>query len=31
LILEGSVAGPAQDGTVSLEEEMARLLGRAPG
>jgi flagellar protein FliO/FliZ len=31
LILEVSAAGPAQDGAVSLEEEMARLLGRAPG
>ncbi|MDQ6868840.1 MAG: flagellar biosynthetic protein FliO [Pseudomonadota bacterium] len=31
LILEVSTAGPAQDGAVSLEEEMARLLGRAPG
>jgi hypothetical protein len=30
LILEVSAAGPAQDGAVSLEEEMARLLGRAP-
>jgi flagellar protein FliO/FliZ len=28
--LEVSAAGPAQDGAVSLEEEMARLLGRAP-
>jgi flagellar protein FliO/FliZ len=26
-----SAAGPAQDGAVTLEEEMARLLGRAPG
>jgi flagellar protein FliO/FliZ len=31
LILEVSAAGPAQDGAVSLEDEMARLLGRAPG
>ena len=31
LILEDSAAGPAQDGAVSLEDEMARLLGRAPG
>jgi flagellar protein FliO/FliZ len=31
LILEVSAAGPAQDGAVTLEEEMARLLGRAPG
>jgi flagellar protein FliO/FliZ len=31
LILEVSAASPAQDGAVSLEEEMARLLGRAPG
>ena len=28
---EPSAAGPAQDGAVSLEEEMARLLGRARG
>ncbi|MFZ3326516.1 MAG: hypothetical protein WA231_11730, partial [Methylocella sp.] len=31
LILEVSAAGPAQDGAVTLEEEMARLLGRAHG
>jgi flagellar protein FliO/FliZ len=31
LVLEVPEAGPAQDGAVSLEEEMARLLGRAPG
>ncbi len=31
LILEVSATGPAEDGAVSLEEEMARLLGRAPG
>lgn len=31
LILEVPVAGPAQDGAVTLEEEMARLLGRAHG
>ncbi len=31
LILEVSAAGPAQEGAVTLEEEMARLLGRAPG
>jgi flagellar protein FliO/FliZ len=31
LNLEISAAGPAQDGAVTLEEEMARLLGRAPG
>jgi flagellar protein FliO/FliZ len=31
LILEVSAAGPAQDVAVTLEEEMARLLGRAPG
>jgi flagellar protein FliO/FliZ len=30
-ILEVSADGPAQDGVVTLEEEMARLLGRAPG
>jgi len=29
--LEVSADGPAQDGVVTLEEEMARLLGRAPG
>lgn len=29
LILEVPAAGPAQEGTVTLEEEMARLLGRA--
>jgi flagellar protein FliO/FliZ len=31
LVLKVSAAGPAQDGAVTLEEEMARLLGRAPG
>ncbi len=31
LILEVPAAGPAQDGAVTLEEEMARLLGRAHG
>lgn len=31
LILEVSATAPAHDGTVSLEEEMARLLGRAQG
>jgi flagellar protein FliO/FliZ len=31
LILEVSAAGPTQDGDATLEEEMARLLGRAPG
>ncbi|MGH6846110.1 MAG: hypothetical protein ACREC0_01335 [Methylocella sp.] len=31
LILEVPAAGPAQDRTVTLEEEMARLLGRAHG
>lgn len=31
LMLEGSAVGPAQDGALTLEEEMARLLGRAPG
>ena len=31
LILEVPAAGPAQDGTVTLEQEMARLLGRARG
>ncbi|MGB6175016.1 MAG: hypothetical protein WBF43_01460 [Methylocella sp.] len=31
LILGVSAAAPAHDGVVSLEEEMARLLGRAPG
>ncbi|MGI8569256.1 MAG: hypothetical protein ACR2KT_09430 [Methylocella sp.] len=31
LILEVAAAGPAQDGAVTLEEEMARLLGRAHG
>jgi flagellar protein FliO/FliZ len=31
LISEVSAAGPVQDGAVTLEEEMARLLGRAPG
>jgi flagellar protein FliO/FliZ len=31
VILEVSAAGPAQDAAVTLEEEMARLLGRAPG
>jgi hypothetical protein len=31
LILEVSAASPAQDGAVTLEEEMARLLGRAHG
>ncbi|HEY4846274.1 MAG TPA: hypothetical protein VIH87_00375 [Methylocella sp.] len=31
LILGVSAAGPEQDGAVTLEEEMARLLGRAPG
>jgi len=31
LVLEVSAAGPAQDGAGTLEEEMARLLGRAPG
>jgi flagellar protein FliO/FliZ len=31
LILEVSAAGPTQDGEATLEEEMARLLGRAPG
>jgi flagellar protein FliO/FliZ len=30
LISEDSAADPAQDGAVTLEEEMARLLGRAP-
>ena len=30
-ILEVPAAGPAQDGTVTIEEEMARLLGRAHG
>jgi flagellar protein FliO/FliZ len=31
LVLEVPAAGPAQDGAVTLEEEMARLLGRAHG
>ena len=31
LILDVSAAGPAQDAAVTLEEEMASLLGRAPG
>jgi flagellar protein FliO/FliZ len=31
LVLKGSGVGAAQDGTLTLEEEMARLLGRAPG
>ena len=31
LVLEVPAAGPAQDGTVTIEEEMARLLGRARG
>ncbi|MGH6813758.1 MAG: hypothetical protein ACREDM_15935 [Methylocella sp.] len=31
MILEVPAAGPAQDGADTLEEEMARLLGRAPG
>ncbi len=31
LIAEVSAAGPAQDDAVTLEEEMARLLGRTPG
>jgi flagellar protein FliO/FliZ len=31
LVLEVPAAGPAQDGAVTLEEEMARLLGRARG
>jgi flagellar protein FliO/FliZ len=30
-ILKGSGVGPSQDGALTLEEEMARLLGRAPG
>jgi flagellar protein FliO/FliZ len=30
LIVEVSAAGPAHNGAVTLEEEMARLLGRAP-
>jgi flagellar protein FliO/FliZ len=30
LVLEGSGTGPAQNGALTLEEEMARLLGRAP-
>jgi len=31
LVLDVSAAGPAPDAAVTLEEEMARLLGRAPG
>ena len=30
IVLEVSAAGPAQEGAVTLEEDMARLLGRAP-